>query len=94
MGELEIAGAVLGGAASDGHGAPCRFQRAARLGEEGLAPRREPDPSRETIEQGHPQLRFEIVDLLRQGGLGDAKTAGCPDKAVLLSDRHEVPQMP
>jgi hypothetical protein len=84
MREREIGGAVFGGTASAGHGAPCRIQCNASLCEECLADAREPDPSRETIEQRHPQLRLEIVDLLREGGLSDAHPERCLHKAALL----------
>jgi hypothetical protein len=66
---------------------PCLLEHgAARIGERDA-------PLRSSKSRTH-ELLLELADLLADCGLGHVQSFGRPAEMKLLSDRHEVPQMP
>ncbi len=64
------------------------------LFQEGLPRRAQPDTPGKAIEQLETDLTLEVLDLAGQGGLSDAQPLGGASVVLLLSNRHEVAQVP
>jgi hypothetical protein len=71
-----------------------RLQRGARVGQQGLAGRGQPDPAPVAEEQALAELGFQAVDLLADGRLRDRDAVGGAGEVALLGDRHEVGELP
>jgi hypothetical protein len=70
------------------------LKRCPRVREQGLAGRREADAAAVAQEQALPELCFQTADLLADGGLRDRDPFGGAGEVALLSDRHEVGELP
>ena len=63
--------------------------QSARLWQETLADRREPDRSRRAIEQSHAKIGLELLDAAGKRGLGQVQMSGRLAESPELGDQHE-----
>src|SRR5215468_2740432 len=70
------------------------LKRCARVGEQGLAGLGQPDAAAVAQEQALAEFCFQAADLLADGGLRDRDPLGGAGEVALLSDRHEVGELP
>ena len=62
--------------------------------QQGPPSRAEADTPGKAIEQLEPDLALEVLDLAGQSGLGHTQPLGRASVVLLLSNRHEVAQVP
>src|SRR5439155_1271285 len=92
---LEETGPALRGRVEPGERLHLR-QPHRRLGSERVARREQHsrggavDPAGEALEQCHPEVGLEVMDLLGEGGLRDVETPGGARESVLLGDADEI----
>jgi hypothetical protein len=81
--------APIGRSAGGGDAAPDRVERAAGLGKQRRAGRRQRDAAAVADEELSAELGLHAADLLRQRGLGDAEPVRGRPEVELVGDRHE-----
>jgi hypothetical protein len=78
------------------HGIGCligQAQQAARVDEEDLSGRGQPDRVLGAFEKLHPKFVFQQLDLPCQRRLGHVEADGRPPKIQLRSDRYKATQL-
>jgi hypothetical protein len=68
-------------------------ERRARVRQERLAGRREPDRTLIAMTEGLPELALEATDLRADGRLGNRDAGSGPRELALLGHRHEVQEV-
>jgi len=93
-GDLELPGVKRQRHPGRAPGAVGVSQGRARLAEEALAGRGQPDAARQAFEQLPAELALERRDLLRERRLGDEQELAGGRERTLLDDGDEVLELP
>jgi hypothetical protein len=70
-----------------------RGERRARVRQERLAGRRQPDRALIAMKEGLPEFALEATDLRADGRLGNRDAGSGPRELALLGHRHEVREL-
>src|SRR5215472_6242735 len=93
MAQPQLACGALGQGSCDLGGVVGVADDDLRLGQEGLALRRELDASTVALQELEPKLALEAANLLAERRLRDEQPLRGPREVELGGDGHEVPQM-